>query len=176
MCRCSGASTGTAYTPNDPYDYDEISEHQLIDAKVNGETRKMVVHGARNGFYYVPMADDARKILQSVRGVTTTPSAINCTTEFGIDGAKPGGCQSPPNQRQILALTSRRASAGYKMGHQSPIRERRPGSSWCFCGAPHFERSEEKQAPMDMVDHARRGLPERRRPERVKLEKLTALR
>jgi hypothetical protein len=42
MCRCSGASTGTAYTPNDPYDYDEISEHQLIDAKVNGETRKMV--------------------------------------------------------------------------------------------------------------------------------------
>jgi len=44
---------GFQYTPNDPYDYDEISEHQLIDAKVNGETRKMVVHGARNGFYYV---------------------------------------------------------------------------------------------------------------------------
>ncbi len=44
---------GFQYTPNDPYDYDEISEHQIINAKVNGEDRKLVVHGARNGFYYV---------------------------------------------------------------------------------------------------------------------------
>jgi alcohol dehydrogenase (cytochrome c) len=43
---------GFQYTPNDPYDYDEISEHQIIDAMVNGESRKLVVHGARNGFYY----------------------------------------------------------------------------------------------------------------------------
>ena len=41
---------GFQYTPNDPYDYDEISEHQIINAKVNGEDRKLVVHGARNGF------------------------------------------------------------------------------------------------------------------------------
>ena len=44
---------GFQYTPNDPYDYDEISEHPLIDAKVNGQDRKLVTHGARNGFYYV---------------------------------------------------------------------------------------------------------------------------
>jgi alcohol dehydrogenase (cytochrome c) len=44
---------GFQYTPNDPYDYDEISEHQIINAKVNGEDRKLLVHGARNGFYYV---------------------------------------------------------------------------------------------------------------------------
>ena len=43
---------GFQYTPNDPYDYDEISEHPLINATVNGEKRKLVVHGARNGFYY----------------------------------------------------------------------------------------------------------------------------
>jgi alcohol dehydrogenase (cytochrome c) len=43
---------GFQYTPNDPYDYDEISEHPIIDAKVNGENRKLVVHAARNGFYY----------------------------------------------------------------------------------------------------------------------------
>jgi alcohol dehydrogenase (cytochrome c) len=43
---------GFQYTPNDPYDYDEISEHPLINAKVNGEDRKLVVHAARNGFYY----------------------------------------------------------------------------------------------------------------------------
>jgi alcohol dehydrogenase (cytochrome c) len=43
---------GYQYTPNDPYDFDEISEHPLIDIKVNGEDRKLVVHAARNGFYY----------------------------------------------------------------------------------------------------------------------------
>ena len=43
---------GYQYTPNDPYDFDEISEHQIINAKVNGEDRKLVVHAARNGFYY----------------------------------------------------------------------------------------------------------------------------
>jgi alcohol dehydrogenase (cytochrome c) len=43
---------GYQYTPNDPYDFDEISEHQIINTKVNGQDRKLVVHAARNGFYY----------------------------------------------------------------------------------------------------------------------------
>ena len=44
---------GFQYTPNDPYDFDEISEHPIINAKVGGEDRKLVVHAARNGFFYV---------------------------------------------------------------------------------------------------------------------------
>jgi len=43
---------GYQYTPNDPYDFDEISEHPIINMKINGEDRKLVVHAARNGFYY----------------------------------------------------------------------------------------------------------------------------
>ena len=43
---------GFQYTPNDPFDFDEISEHPIIDAKVNGENRKLVIHAARNGFFY----------------------------------------------------------------------------------------------------------------------------
>jgi alcohol dehydrogenase (cytochrome c) len=43
---------GYQYTPNDPFDFDEISEHPIINAKVNGEDRKLVVHAARNGFFY----------------------------------------------------------------------------------------------------------------------------
>jgi alcohol dehydrogenase (cytochrome c) len=43
---------GFQYTPNDPYDFDEVSEHPIINAKVNGEDRKLVVHAARNGFFY----------------------------------------------------------------------------------------------------------------------------
>jgi alcohol dehydrogenase (cytochrome c) len=43
---------GYQYTPNDPYDFDEVSEHPLINAKIDGQDRKLVVHVARNGFYY----------------------------------------------------------------------------------------------------------------------------
>jgi alcohol dehydrogenase (cytochrome c) len=43
---------GYQYTPNDPYDFDEISEHPIINAKVDGEDRKLVVHAARNGYFY----------------------------------------------------------------------------------------------------------------------------
>jgi alcohol dehydrogenase (cytochrome c) len=43
---------GFQYTPNDPYDYDEISEHPIVNVKVNGQDRKLVVHAARNGFFY----------------------------------------------------------------------------------------------------------------------------
>ncbi|MCW5697017.1 MAG: hypothetical protein KIS96_09845 [Bauldia sp.] len=40
------------YTPNESWDYDEIGVHALIDAEVDGEMRQMVVHFARNGYYY----------------------------------------------------------------------------------------------------------------------------
>ncbi len=40
------------YTPNDSWDYDEIGVHFLFDADVNGESRKVVGHFARNGFFY----------------------------------------------------------------------------------------------------------------------------
>jgi len=37
------------YTPNDPFDYDEIAEHPLINL---GDGRKLVTHSSRNGFQY----------------------------------------------------------------------------------------------------------------------------
>jgi alcohol dehydrogenase (cytochrome c) len=40
------------YTPNDMWDYDEVGTHILIDIQINGETRKLVTHSARNGFVY----------------------------------------------------------------------------------------------------------------------------
>ena len=40
------------YTPNDPYDYDEIGPHILVDADHGGTTRKTITHPGRNGFYY----------------------------------------------------------------------------------------------------------------------------
>jgi alcohol dehydrogenase (cytochrome c) len=40
------------YLPNDSWDYDEIGVHMLYDANINGESRKVVGHFARNGFFY----------------------------------------------------------------------------------------------------------------------------
>lgn len=40
------------FTPNDPYDYDEIGDNQLLDVKVDGQDKKLVVRAARNGFMY----------------------------------------------------------------------------------------------------------------------------
>jgi alcohol dehydrogenase (cytochrome c) len=40
------------YTPNDPFDFDEIGEHPLVDTNVNGKPMRLVVHAGRNGFFY----------------------------------------------------------------------------------------------------------------------------
>jgi alcohol dehydrogenase (cytochrome c) len=40
------------YTPNDPYDYDEISENPLVEVEIDGQKRSVVTHAGRNGFYY----------------------------------------------------------------------------------------------------------------------------
>jgi alcohol dehydrogenase (cytochrome c) len=40
------------YTPNDTMDYDETGTHIVIDAVLNGATRKILAHAGRNGFYY----------------------------------------------------------------------------------------------------------------------------
>lgn len=40
------------YTPNDPYDYDGVAEHIIVDANIKGEQREAVLHADRNGFAY----------------------------------------------------------------------------------------------------------------------------
>jgi alcohol dehydrogenase (cytochrome c) len=40
------------FTPGDHWDYDEEGTHILIDGQINGETRQLITHSARNGFLY----------------------------------------------------------------------------------------------------------------------------
>jgi alcohol dehydrogenase (cytochrome c) len=40
------------YTPNDSWDFDEVGVHMLYDVTIDGATRKVVGHFARNGFFY----------------------------------------------------------------------------------------------------------------------------
>src|SRR5882757_4861388 len=62
------------YTPNDNRDYDETGTHILIDTKVNGEDRKLVTHGGRNGFNYTFDRGSGQflKAVQYVKVVTWT--------------------------------------------------------------------------------------------------------
>src|SRR5437763_290014 len=90
---------GYQYTPNDPYDFDEISEHQIINAKVNGEDRKLVVHAARNGFYYALDRANGSFVLgkQYVDQLTWTPGLdpktglpLNYNPNAGVQEYAPG--------------------------------------------------------------------------------------
>ena len=40
-------------SPNDPFDYDNVQSLMLADLTMGGETRKVVMQAARNGFFYV---------------------------------------------------------------------------------------------------------------------------
>jgi alcohol dehydrogenase (cytochrome c) len=40
------------FTPNDPFDYDEIGDNQLVDLEVDGTMRHLIVRAARNGHVY----------------------------------------------------------------------------------------------------------------------------
>jgi len=62
------------YTPNDNRDYDETGTHIIIDSKVNGEDRKILVHAGRNGFEYTfdRINGQFLKAAQTVRQVNWT--------------------------------------------------------------------------------------------------------
>jgi alcohol dehydrogenase (cytochrome c) len=41
------------FTPGDPFDFDGVNENVLADIKINGETRKVLMHADKNAFLYV---------------------------------------------------------------------------------------------------------------------------
>jgi len=41
------------FSPNDPYDYDATEVGMLVDMKIAGETKKVLMQANRNGFFYV---------------------------------------------------------------------------------------------------------------------------
>jgi alcohol dehydrogenase (cytochrome c) len=50
-------------TPHDVYDYDSDPEPLLIDANLNGQMRKLVVHSSKNGYAYVLDRETGKFIL-----------------------------------------------------------------------------------------------------------------
>lgn len=66
------------FTPNDPYDYDEVGETQLIDVKGDGVDDTIAFRAARNGFAY-----SFDRASGALRNATQYVDDLNWTT--GID-------------------------------------------------------------------------------------------
>jgi alcohol dehydrogenase (cytochrome c) len=66
------------YTPGDHWDYDEAGSHILIDGQVNGETRKLITHSARNGHLYTMERSNGQTLLAK-------PYLDNVSWTNGID-------------------------------------------------------------------------------------------
>ena len=43
---------GFQHTPNDPYDYDSVSENTFVDTQINGKFVRATLHANRNGYAY----------------------------------------------------------------------------------------------------------------------------
>jgi alcohol dehydrogenase (cytochrome c) len=66
------------FTPGDHWDYDEEGTHILIDGQVNGETRHLITHSARNGFLYTMERNNGQTVLAK-------PYLANVNWTKGID-------------------------------------------------------------------------------------------
>jgi alcohol dehydrogenase (cytochrome c) len=69
---------GYQYTPNDAWDYDGNNAPILLDAKIDGQMRKLAVQSNRNGFFYI-LDRDSGAFVDAV----PTIEGINWTT--GLD-------------------------------------------------------------------------------------------
>jgi lanthanide-dependent methanol dehydrogenase len=65
------------WSPHDLHDYDGVNENVLIDAKVGGVERKLLVHPERNGYVYV--------MDRATGQVLSATPFVHVTTSTGVD-------------------------------------------------------------------------------------------
>ena len=82
------------HTPNDPFDYDSVSENVLVDASVAGKPRKMAMTADRNGFAYANDRDTGAFIwgTQFVKQLNWT-KGLDPVTGLPVDYDPKGGQQ-----------------------------------------------------------------------------------
>ncbi len=86
------------WTPHDLHDYDGVNENVLIELRIGGAMRKVIVHPDRNGYLYV---------LERATGevLSATPFAV-VTTSRGVD-MKTGRLQHAPEKYPTLGKVVR---------------------------------------------------------------------
>src|SRR4029450_5082922 len=77
--------------PNDPYDYDSTQVPVLVDANWNGNARKLMLWGNRNGFFYVLDRVTGQFLLGRPFTKVNWASGLNATTGRPILTPQPLG-------------------------------------------------------------------------------------
>jgi alcohol dehydrogenase (cytochrome c) len=83
------------FTPHDTHDWDSTQSMVLIDQKWQGQERRLLVHGDRNGYFFVLDRSDGKLLL-----ATPLSSKVTWSTGYGKDG------------RPILSSTPEATSQG----------------------------------------------------------------
>ncbi len=71
-------------TPHDQWDYDGINEMPLVDQKIDGKMRKLLVHFDRNGFGYTLDRTDGELLVAQ-----KYDPAVNCASKVDMDKNSP---------------------------------------------------------------------------------------
>jgi alcohol dehydrogenase (cytochrome c) len=95
------------YTPGDMWDYDEAGSHILIDGQVAGQSRKLVAHSGRNGFFYaIERANGQTLLAKPYVDTVTWTKGIDQKTGLPLDYDPTKDIQVYSGQ-QTMTLTDR---------------------------------------------------------------------
>ena len=108
------------YTPGDQWDYDEAGTHILIDGQINGETRKLITHSARNGFLYTMERNNGQTVLAK-------PYLDNINWTKGIDQKTGKPVDYDPDQGHPALF--RAGDADARRAHQEDVSRARPAAT-----------------------------------------------
>ncbi|MEY4762898.1 MAG: hypothetical protein RLZZ200_2754 [Pseudomonadota bacterium] len=67
-------------TPGDSWDYDSAVDMSLVDLKIDGQDRKVMLHAAKNGFFYVLDRKDGKLISAEKLGTVTWADKVDLKT------------------------------------------------------------------------------------------------
>ena len=77
-------------TPGDSWDYDSATDMTLATLKIDGHDRKVILHAAKNGFFYVIDRESGRLLSAEKLGTVTWADRVDLQTGKPVlaDGAK----------------------------------------------------------------------------------------
>jgi alcohol dehydrogenase (cytochrome c) len=73
------------YSPHDNYDYDAVNEHILVDLKIDGRTRKVLLHPNRDGRMYVMDRATGEVLSANTFAYVTTTTGVDMKTGRPLD-------------------------------------------------------------------------------------------
>jgi lanthanide-dependent methanol dehydrogenase len=68
------------YSPHDEFDYDAVNENLILDLPINGQTRKVLAHPERNGYFYIMDRTTGQVLSANPYGHITSTHGVDLKT------------------------------------------------------------------------------------------------